>query len=212
MSDTDDHGLLGMLGRFSEGDHEAQIPLHQIIETVEERGFGMMLFVLTLPAFIPIPVGGALSGPMVALLALQMIIGRHEPWLPRRVLEKGPKRGALEKLRKRLTPVLRPLHALIKPRADWIFENRVTFRLSGVILFALALLLALPIPGTNYVFGLALLLFALAMIERDGWLMILAWCVGFVLIASAVLLSGQIIEAIGAMQDRVSDLWQRIFI
>lgn len=212
MSNADEHGLLAMLGRFSEGDPEAQIPLHQIIETVEESGFGMMLFVLTLPAFIPIPVGGALSGPMVALLAIQLIMGRHEPWLPRKVLEKGPKRGALATLRKRLTPVLRPLHTLIKPRADWMFENGVAFRLTGVILFALALLLALPIPGTNYVFGMALLLFALAMIERDGWLMIVSWCVGLALIASAVLLSSQIFEALGAMQDRISDLWHRFLI
>lgn len=212
MSDEDDVGLLGMLGRFAQGDPESHITLHQIIDAVEESGFGMMLFVLTLPAFIPIPVGGALSGPMVALLALQMIIGRHEPWLPRRVLEKGPKRGALANLRRRLSPVLRPLHKLIKPRADWIFENGLSFRFTGVILLLLALLLALPIPGTNYLFGLALVLFALAMIERDGWLMMASWIVGFALIGTAVVLSSQIIEAFAAMQDRLSDLWQRIVI
>lgn len=201
-----------MLAKFAFGDPESHITLRQIIDEVEESGFGMMLFVLTLPAFIPIPVGGALSGPMVALLALQLIVGRHEPWLPRWALEKGPKRGALANLHKRLTPVLRPLHKLIKPRADWVFENGLMFRLTGVILFLLALLLALPIPGTNYLFALSLLLFALAMIERDGWLLLSAWVIGLVLIGTAFVLSSQIIEAFGAMQDRMSDLWQRFFV
>lgn len=212
MGDADDHGLLGMLGQLAQGDANEQITLDQIIDEVEESGFGMMLFVLTLPAFIPIPVGGALSGPMVALLALQMIIGRHEPWLPRRVLEKGPKRGALETLRRRLAPLLRPLHKLIKPRAGWIFENGISFRFTGMLLLLLSFLLALPIPGTNYVFGLSLLLFALAMVERDGWLMIVSWLIGLTLIASAVLLSSQIFEAFGSMQDRMSDLWHRVFV
>jgi len=35
--------------------------------------------------------------------------------------------------------------------------------------------LALPIPFTNYVFGLLLVVYAVALIERDGVALILAW-------------------------------------
>ncbi|QIK81342.1 exopolysaccharide biosynthesis protein [Lysobacter sp. HDW10] len=212
MQSDKDTGLLGMVGRLAQGDPESHITMHQIIDEVEESGFGMILFVLTLPAFIPIPVGGALSGPLVALLALQMIVGRHEPWLPKRLLSKGPKRSALAKVHAQLSRIFRPVHRLIRPRADWIFENSITFRFTGLILLFLAVLLALPIPGTNYLFGLTLVLFALAMIERDGGLMIVSWCVGLALIIAAFVLSGQIIDAFNAIKDNASDVLHRIFV
>lgn len=212
MQSDKDTGLLGMVGRLAQGDPESHITMYQIIDEVEESGFGMILFVLTLPAFIPIPVGGALSGPLVALLALQMIVGRHEPWLPKRLLSKGPKRSALAKVHAQLSRIFRPVHRLIRPRADWIFENSITFRFTGLILLFLAVLLALPIPGTNYLFGLTLVLFALAMIERDGGLMIVSWCVGLALIIAAFVLSGQIIDAFNAIKDNASDVLHRIFV
>ena len=42
------------------------------------------------------------------------------------------------------------------------------------------MLLALPLPATNYVFGLILLAYAIALIERDGRLMAIAWVAGLV--------------------------------
>src|SRR5699024_6407239 len=111
-----------------------------------------------------------------------------------------------------LSRIFRPVHRLIRPRADWIFENSITFRFTGLILLFLAVLLALPIPGTNYLFGLTLVLFALAMIERDGGLMIVSWCVGLALIIAAFVLSGQIIDAFNAIKDNASDVLHRIFV
>src|SRR3546814_1261230 len=53
----------------------------------------MLLFVSTLPAFIPIPgVGGAISGPLVILIGAQLLVGRRTPWLPEFVARHGPHR------------------------------------------------------------------------------------------------------------------------
>ena len=46
----------------------------------------------------------------------------------------------------------------------------------------LGILLALPIPFTNFLFGALLLLYALALLERDGALMLMSWVAGVVAI------------------------------
>jgi hypothetical protein len=46
----------------------------------------------------------------------------------------------------------------------------------------LGLLLGLPIPFTNMLFGALLLVYALALLERDGALMVLAWIAGIITI------------------------------
>src|SRR3546814_20373156 len=84
-----------------------------------------------------------------------------------------------------LSPWLGRLERLVKPRLSLLLDHRVAGMLSGLLLVLLGLLLALPIPFTNYIFGSLLLLFALALLERDGDLMNVAWIAGA--IANAVL-------------------------
>ncbi len=59
------------------------LSLHQILDRLEERAFGAMLFILALPCAIPFLYGvpQVVSLPMLAL-TLQMLSGREEPWLP----------------------------------------------------------------------------------------------------------------------------------
>ena len=59
-----------------------------------------------------------------------------------------------------------------------LLDHRIAGMFTGLLLVLLGLLLALPIPFTNYLFGGLLLLFALALLERDGALMIVAWIAG----------------------------------
>jgi hypothetical protein len=59
------------------------------------------------------------------------------------------------------------------------------------LLVLLGALLSLPIPFTNYLFGALLLLFALALLERDGALMAVAWVAGAACVGVFGLLSGK---------------------
>ena len=75
---------------------------------------------------------------------------------------------------------------------------------AGVLLVLLGLLLSLPIPFTNYLIGGLILLFALALLERDGALMLVAWGVGIVTLATTGTLSGGLITAVQAMIGKLS--------
>jgi hypothetical protein len=55
--------------------------------------------------------------------------------------------------------------------------------------------LALPIPFTNYVFGVLLVVYAVALIERDGAALIVAWLASVGVAIALVTLSGAAIDA-----------------
>ena len=56
--------------------------------------------------------------------------------------------------------------------------NTTTSRTRVSMLILLGILLFAPVPLTNYPFGLLLLGYAFALIERDGKLMLLCWILG----------------------------------
>ena len=58
----------------------------------------------------------------------------------------------------------------------------------------LGLLLALPIPFTNYVFGALMLLFVFALLERDGALMLVAWACGAIFVVVFGFISENLVQ------------------
>jgi hypothetical protein len=161
----------------------------------------MLLLIAALPAFIPIPGGGAIGGPLAVLVGLQLLAGRREPWLPRALARRGPHRGALARFARKAERPLGWLEAVIRPRLPHLLHHRAAAMLGGLLLVAIGLLLLLPIPFTNYLFGGLLLLFALALLERDGALMLLAWVAGAASVASVGLLSGNLVARASAWLD-----------
>ena len=171
-------GTRALLDALAVGDQDDLLKLREILSGLGRRAFGMLLFICTLPAFIPIPIGGAVSGPLVVLIGAQLLIGLRKPWLPKFLAERGPHRHAIARFDKRISPWLGKLEHLIKPRMTTLLDHRAATMLTGLLLVLLGLLLSLPIPFTNFVFGGLLLMFALALLERDGALMAVSWWPG----------------------------------
>ena len=191
-----DVGTRALLDLMASGDSGDRLRLGDVLAGLGNRSFGMMLFIATLPAFIPIPgLAGAISGPLVILVGLQLLVGLRRPWLPRALAERGPQRSSLVRFRDRLAPWLDRLERLVRPRGEGVLDVRLASCFTGLLLVLLGLLLSLPIPFTNFVFGAMLLLFALALLERDGWLMLVAWATGIIGISVFGVLSGSLAGA-----------------
>ena len=92
-------GTRAMLDALAEGDPDDLLTLRDLLAGLGRRAFGMLLFVCVLPAFIPIPIGGAISGPLVMLIGVQLLIGLRKPWLPEFIAKRGPHRHAMATLR-----------------------------------------------------------------------------------------------------------------
>lgn len=187
-----DAGTRALLDSFAAGDPNEVLRLGELLGGLGRRAFGMLLFIATLPAFIPIPIGGAISGPLVVLIGAQLLGGMRRPWLPRFLAERGPHRHALARFDRRISPMLARLEKIVRPRLPALLDHRTASMFTGLLLILLGLLLSLPIPLTNYLFGGLLLLFALALLERDGALMAVAWGTGAIAVAVFGVLSGNL--------------------
>lgn len=194
--DVHEAGTRALLDAIVAGDPAEVVKFGDVFNGLGNRSFGMLLFVSTLPAFIPIPgVGGAISGPLVVLVGLQLLIGLRRPWLPGFIARRGPHRSAMAKFRNLLAPWLTRLERFVSPRATALLDHRAANAFTGLLLVLLGILLSLPIPFTNFLFGALLLLFAFALLERDGKLMGIAWVAGVIAVVVFGVLSGSLAQA-----------------
>jgi len=163
--------LLAKLGAHTEpvpeGATDAREPLTmgQLVDLASEAGFGFLIGILTL---IAIPFFG-LSTPFglaIALIGLQMIIGRHTPWLPARARRRALKMSMLDRVRGILARRTRWLARTTRRRWEVLISTRLVGL--GIVILALGLALPLPIPGSNLVFLIPMFVYAVGLLERDG--------------------------------------------
>jgi len=177
------YGMRAVLDTLCDGDPGDHLALRDLVGGLGRSTFGVLLFIATIPAFIPIPgVAGALSGPLVVLVGLHLLILLRKPWLPDFVARRGPQRSTLIRFDRVGDRWLRWLEKLVRPRMTAMIDHPVATVFTGLQLVLLGILLALPIPFTNFMFAGLLLVYALALLERDGALMLLAWVAGVVAI------------------------------
>jgi hypothetical protein len=198
-------GIAGLLQAFSEGDPDQILSLDGLLSGLRRSAFGMFLFVSILPGFVPIPgVGGAVGGPLVILIGLQLLVGLGHPWLPGVIGRRGPRRRTMQRFCKRIAPWLARLEHLVRPRLQPLVDSRLANAFTGLLLVMLGVLLALPIPMTNYLFAGALLLYALALLERDGALLLVLWGLTVAGLVTMAMLSEQ-------LALMLAGLWQQLF-
>ncbi|UPG86588.1 exopolysaccharide biosynthesis protein [Luteibacter aegosomatis] len=152
-----------------------RITVDELLEPLKRRAFGFLLLLLAIPNFIPVPLGiGGIMGVLVVALGLEMLVGLEHPWVPGFLKRRTMSRDGLLRFLDRIEPMTRRLEKVCKPRLQRLTRSPFTF-VSGAIMILVGLLLALPIPFTNYVFGAMLIVFAFALVERDGGLLIAVW-------------------------------------
>lgn len=192
-----------LLDEFALGEPNDVLRLGELLSGFGQSCFGLLLFLAVIPAFIPIPgVGGAISGPLVVLVGMQLLLGLSQLWLPGFIKSRGPMRSTMGRFRRAISPWLKRLEKLVKPRLSGILNNRLALCFTGLLLVLLGLLLALPIPFTNYLFAALLLLFALALLERDGALLLVAWLTGGMAVVVFGFLSGHLVQLISTLLAR----------
>lgn len=182
----------GLIDEIATGDPNEELSLGELLDRFSERSFGLFLLISLLPTFIPIPVGvGAISGGLASLIGLQFLVRLEHPWLPGFVARRKMHRYRIVSFRDRMGKWLDRIEKLTKPRMVGMFTHWAAHAFTGLLLVVLGVLLSLPLPLTNYPFGLILLAFSFALIERDGALMLVAWVLGVVEIAVVAGFGGQ---------------------
>lgn len=141
----------------------------QIVAVLSDRAFALLVVLLGLPNCLPMPPPiPLLCGLLLALVAVQIALGRPVPWLPVRLLDRRVPPRDLARAVDRAVPILRKLERWSRPRLTAL-DSAFAFRLIGLLLLALALglLVAAPIVG-QIPLGVAVSLVGLGLVERDG--------------------------------------------
>ncbi len=184
-----------VLDAFAAGDPDDHLRMGDLLSGLRQTAFGMLLFVAVLPAFLPIPgLAGAISGPLVVLIGAQLLVCLRKPWLPGFLARRGPHRRSMARFRDMMARWLGWLEKLVRPRLEGVLDHPLASAFTGLLLVLLGLLLALPIPFTNYLFGVLLLLFVFALLERDGALMLIAWLAGAIAVVVFGFVSGNLVQ------------------
>lgn len=182
-----------LIDQLCEGSPEGTMTLDELLDNFSERSFGLFLLIIMLPIFIPLPLGaGGVSGLLAALIGGQFLLRFEHPWLPQWLAQRPIHRRSLMRFRDTMGRWLGWIERLTKPRNPSMLSHPLAHAFTGLQLVLLGILLSLPLPLTNYPFGLILLCYAFALIERDGRLMMIAWIFGLSEIAVMAGFSGKI--------------------
>ena len=161
------------------------VTLGELVDRLARRGFGLLMIVLALPTMIPIlpPGSSAVIGLLYVILAIQMLIGLDQPWLPLRARRYRLSSRAVIALRHRGVPVLRRIERYSRPRPIFV-DDRIAARAVALAVLVLGIVLFFPLPFLNTVPALAVLLLGIGLLNRD----VVFLLAGFLLTASVVLI------------------------
>lgn len=181
-----------------------RLTLGELSARLRDRAWGGLLLIFAAINILPLPPGAtAVTGIPLLVLTAQLAAGRTRPWFPKKLDQRGIGRDTIARLIAKVEPWERRIERVLKPRMFSLTGHRGA-RVIGVISFLLSVILWLPIPLGNHAPALAMTLFALALIYRDGVMAILG---AIASIVSVFLVS---LTAAAAWMAAVA-LWQRLF-
>ena len=206
-----------------------QMRLQDLMDGLGERSFGFVLLLFgVLSAIAIIPGLATITAIPLLFFGLQMLAGYRTPWLPRSISERSFPKADLLATIERAVPWMRWVETICKPRWQFLI-GRFGERLLGLLVFILALVIALPGPGTNFAPGVAIAFMAIAIIERDGQLVfagvlasLVALYIGYLglqLVVTEILpwawertqeLWHFVTETVPWLWERLLDLWKRL--
>jgi hypothetical protein len=174
---TDLGELLDVIDEVARDDRE--VSFGQLYDAVGHRSFGPLLLIVGIVVLMPvvgdIPGVPTVMGAVIVLIAAQLLAGREQFWLPRRVLDSSL----------RASKVRKGVGWLRKPAAfiDRVLRPRLTRFVSGPWIYvtaAIAFLIGLAQPLMELVpfsangAGLVLTALGLALIAHDGLVALIA--------------------------------------
>jgi hypothetical protein len=174
--------------------------LGSLIELFEQKSFAILFVILLGVPALPLPTGGAthVFEIIAMLLALELIVGREQIWLPqrwRRLELAGEKQ---QRFIAALMKVIRWLERFSRPRLRFLFDHRLSNIVFGLLVIggSLAAFLAPPFTGLDTLPALGVVLLSLGMLLEDIVVIIAALIVGVAGVALEVILGSAAIGGI----------------
>jgi hypothetical protein len=177
---TDQPKLSDELEAFLTGERERT--LGALLELFGRRSFAIVFVVLMAVPALPLPTGGAthVFEIVVVLLALQLIVGRDEIWLPERWRRLDLSGGRRERFVNALTRLIRRLERLSRRRLAFLFHGQASDVVFALLVIGMTVgaFVAPPFSGLDTLPALGVVVLALAVLLEDALIAAAALLVG----------------------------------
>jgi hypothetical protein len=155
------------------------VTIEEIEQILRGRGVAMLILLLAAPFIIPTPGLSVPFGIAICLLGLRIALGGRSA-LPRFILRREVAYSTLEKVVTRIAAVVEKLEKRIRPRMHFLQDHPRMVNLIGfgIISGGFILSLPLPIPFSNGLPAVSIMLLAAGLMERDGLLVLWGYVLG----------------------------------
>lgn len=161
---------------------EGEKTLGRLVEAFGEKSFAVLFVLLLGVPALPLPTGGAthVFEVIASLLAVQLIAGRREVWLPQRwrALELAGERQ--QRFITALMKLIRRLERISRPRLSFLLRGRASDAVFGLLVIAgsAAAFLAPPFTGLDTLPALGVVLISLGVLLEDTLIVAVGLVIG----------------------------------
>jgi hypothetical protein len=188
--------ILDSLERTGSGSDDERVTIGEIVEAMGARSFLPLLLIPALLMVSPlssIPGTPTMSGAVIALIAVQMLLGRERVWLPRFVRRRGFARRRLETAVGFLRRPVGWVEPLMRPRLRFAAEGAGSYVALLVCLLVTAVMPVMEfLPIMASVAAVAITLIAIGLLVRDG-LLVLG---GYGVVVLAILIAASLVRGV----------------
>ena len=174
----------------SEG--QDKVTIGEVLEMFGDRSFGPVMVMMGLLTVIP-PLGAipglpVVVGLVIILFAVQILAGMTHIWLPGFVSDMSIEREKLKAASEKAKPWLSRIDRLVTERLSWATTKPAVYISAVCVCFLSLLMIPLePVPFAVAAPGAAIVFFGLAIVSRDGVLMLSAFAATAASLALAAL-------------------------
>lgn len=178
-----------------------RILVSDLVEAMETIGFGFVMTIFSLCAIVPLPppAPSIMALPLV-IFSAQLMLGYQAPKLPKVFAKRSVKRSTVAMLVQKSSPYLRKIERILRPRLSFMTSNTAE-RAIGFLSLVFSLFVLLPMPLSNFIPGLGILIISLGLLGKDGLFVICGMIVGLIgaIVSIAVILLG--VEALNYLKN-----------
>jgi len=153
---------------------KSDVSVGEIVDRTREAGFGFVIAFLAICS-VPLPGISVPFGVAIMYGAVQIMIGMHRPWLPAALRRHRVSVATLDWLSGVLARWTSWIEKLVRPRFEFMTRGPFWSLCGlGLLILGFGLSLPIPIPFSNLFFVVPIVLYSIAMLERDGLMMMIA--------------------------------------
>lgn len=191
MAASRDDPLENVLERAIEEIDGDEVTFGGVLDLFGDRSFGPIIALLGLLVVVP-PIGAIPGLPMIVglliiLFCLQIVFGAKRIWVPGFIEKRSISKEKLKEADKKAKPWLKRIDGMVSERITMLTGAWSIYASSIIVIFLALLLIPLElVPFAVAAPGLAITLFGVAFVARDGVLMLIGYVIAAITTAITI--------------------------